>query len=527
MKAFINGTIYTMNPHQPYAEAVLIDAKKIQAVGTNAEIHAHSYEAEVIDLKGALMLPGLIDNHAHTVLGGLQLLSIDLTRVFSIDNFKAKVKNAVSGAEGKWITGGSWNHYNWEGAELPTREWLDPFSPDTPVFLTRMDYHIGVANSRALQLAGINKDTPDPEGGEIVKDPATGEPTGLLRDTAMDIVKKAIPPTTIDRMKEAIAALLDEAKRFGVTSIQDISYEGHFRALQAMERESKLTCRFYVRVPIEFLDSIIQTELENGFGSSTLRFGSVKAFADGSLGAATAYFEEPYLHRPGTRGIPTPIMKNNRLADLALKADEHNLQLSVHAIGDMAVKELLDIAAKLNETDPGKDRRFRIEHAQHFRKEDIERAAKLGVIISAQPYHLVEDAVYIEEMLGKERLALSYPFRSLLDAGAKVCFGSDYPVVTLNPLAGIYAAVTRIDAKGKYKDGCVPEEKISVEEAVRAYTIDAAYAAFEEDSKGSIEPGKAADFAVLSENIFSIPPEEIINTKVTMTVFDGNIIHRL
>lgn len=526
-KAFINGKIYTVNPKQPLAEAVLIEGNKIIFVGSNEEARKLlDKSTEVIDLKGKLMLPGFIDDHVHFTSGGFYLQGIDLRQAKSTAEFREILKNYVAQHKGKWITGGNWDHEAWEVKDLPTKELIDDITGDTPVFVDRFDGHMALANSYALKLANITKDTPSPEGGMIVKDPKTGEPTGILKDNAMSLIYSLIPPASKEETYNAALTALNHAKEFGVTSVHDITYSQDLDVYKQLEKEGKLTCRIYTRMPIVDYQNLVKDNIKVGFGSDKLKLGSLKAFADGSLGSSTAWFFEPYDQDTTTTGLPMDIITDGSLRKWALDADKNNLQLSVHAIGDRANFYMLNLFQEIIETNPKWDRRFRIEHAQHVRFEDIPRFAKLGVIASAQPYHAIDDGVWAEKRIGPERIKYTYPFRTFLDNKVMLCFGSDWTVAPLNPLLGIYAAVTRRTLDDKNPNGWIPEQKITVEEAIKCYTINNAYAAFEENIKGSIEVGKLADLVVLNEDILTIDPVRIKDVKVEMTVFDGNVIYK-
>lgn len=525
--AFINGKLFTSNAQQPFAEAVLIEGNKIKSVGTTKNILEQSDDkTKVIDLKGKLMLPGFIDNHVHFVNGGLYLLGIDLRPANSTTEFKQILKDYAQKNKGKWITGGYWDHEKWETKSYPTKEMIDEVVPDQPVFVSRLDGHMGVANSLALKLAGITKDTPNPEGGLIVKDPITGLPTGLLKDEAMNYVFKIIPSPSDEEYYEALKAALEEAKKLGITSVQDISFSSALKAYQRAKDEGILTCRIYTRWPISDYKYLVENGIKAGHGDEYIKMGSLKAFADGSLGSSTAWFFEKYNQDTTTFGLPMDIVTDGSLEKWALDADKNGLQLSVHAIGDRANSYMLDLFEKITKENPKWDRRFRIEHAQHVRFEDIKRFKELGVIASAQPYHCIDDGVWAEKRIGPERIKYTYPFKSFLDAGAHICFGTDWYVAPLNPLLGLYAAVTRRTLDDKNPDGWIPEQKISIEDAIKCYTIYSAYAAFEEDIKGSIEVGKLADLVVLSEDILEIDPVRIKDVEVEMTVFDGKIIYQ-
>ena len=526
MKAFINGKIYTVNDKQPMAEAVVTEGNKILFVGSNEEAKKLvTNSTEVIDLKGKLMLPGFIDDHTHFVSGGFYLQGIDLRPAKSTTEFENILKDYVAAREGKWVTGGNWDHEAWEVKDLPTKEMIDNFTPNTPVFVDRFDGHMALANSYALKLAGITKDTESPDGGLIVKDPKTGEPTGVLKDNAMSLVYSIIPDASEDEYYEAALTAMDHIKPLGVTSIQDITMPEDLKIYQKLEKENKLTCRIYTRYPIARYKDLIDKGIEYAHGSDKLVLGSLKAFADGSLGSSTAWFFERYDQDTLTTGLPNDIVSDGRLKKWSLDADKHKLQISTHAIGDRANYYILNMYKEIAEQNPKWDRRFRIEHAQHVRTEDLSLFKETGTIASCQPYHAIDDGVWAEKRIGPKRIHDMYRFKDFIDDGITLCFGSDWTVAPINPLLGIYAAVTRRTLDGKNPDGWVPEQKISVEEAIKCYTINNAYAAFEEDKKGSIEKGKFADLVVLADDILTIDPVKIKDVKVDMTVFDGNVIY--
>ncbi len=503
----------------------MVSGNEIVFAGTTEEVRKYTNGfTEIVDLQGNLVLPGFIDSHAHIILGGFYLMSVDLSPAKS----KAEFINILSGYIQKnksgWITGGNWNHQNWREKTLPRKEWIDDFSAATPVFVMRMDYHMALANSLALKLAGITKNTPDPNGGVIERDKKTGEPTGILKDKAMELVQKVIPEPDASHYDKAVDYAMGEAAKFGLTSIHDITYEKHFPVLQKAEKENRLTSRVYTRLPIQKYKSLIDSGVQYNFGSDKLKIGSLKAFADGALGSSTAYFFEPYSDDPQNSGLPMEILQSGELEKMIKESDRNKLQLSIHAIGDRAISEVIDIAERISESNPIWDRRFRIEHAQHMTDRDFERMKKLGIVVSAQPYHLFVDGDWMIEKIGPERMENAYAFKKFLNNNIKLCFGSDWPVVTLNPLKGIYAAVTRHTAENQKSTGLIPGEKLTVEETVKAYTLDAAYAAFQEKNLGSIEEGKLADFVVLSENIFQIKKDKISNVEVLMTVTGGKIV---
>lgn len=524
--AFINGKVYTVNDNQPTAQAVVVEQNKIIFVGSNEDAKKFiDPSTNVIDLKGKLMLPGFIDNHVHFITGGFYLLGIDLRPANSTNEFKQILKNYAQKHPGKWITGGYWDHEKWEVKDLPTKGMIDEVVSNQPVFVDRLDGHMGVANSFALKLAGITKDTQSPDGGLIVKDPITGEPTGVLKDNAMYLITKHIPDPTSEENYDALIAALDEAKKLGITSVHDITYGDALDAFEKAKSEGKLTCRIFTRWPISDYQSLVDKNIKIGYGDDYIKMGSLKAFADGSLGSSTAWFFDRYDQDTLTTGLAMDIISDGRMEKWCSDADKNGLQLSVHAIGDKANSYMLDLYEKIINENPKWDRRFRLEHAQHVRFEDVKRFAELGVIASVQPYHCIDDGVWAEKRIGPERIKYTYPFKSFLDAGVKLCFGTDWYVAPLNPLLGLYAAVTRRTLDDKNPDGWIPEQKISIEDAIKCYTINSAYASFEENIKGSIEAGKLADLIVLSDDILTIDPVKIKDAQVEMTVFDGKIIY--
>lgn len=522
---FINGKIWTVDKTKPNAQAVAIIGDKIVAVGSNSEIRKYAGKnTKVIDLKGRLMLPGFIDDHTHFVSGGFQLMSVDLRDAKTPEEFARRIKEYVEKNPNRWVTGGDWDHELW-GGELPRKEWIDKYTQNVPVFVTRYDGHMGLANSLALKLAGITKETPDPPGGLIVRD-ENGEPTGILKDEAMSLVYKIIPEPTLEERIEAIKRALEEAKKLGLTGIHDIGTTEDLRAYQELYKRGELTIRVYLRLPIAQWESLAKLGIEVPFGNDYIRIGSLKAFADGSLGSMTALFFDPYDENPNTRGLATDVVLDGRLERWSIEADKAKLQLSIHAIGDSANSLVLSLFEKIVQNNPSWDRRFRIEHAQHIHPKDFVRFKKLNVIASMQPYHAIDDGRWAEKRIGKERCKTSYAFRTFIDNGVKLCFGSDWNVAPLSPILGIYAAVARQTLDGRHPEGWFPEQKISVAEAIECYTINNAYAEFAENEKGSITPGKFADLVVLSDDIFTISPEKIKDVKVLMTVLGGKVIYR-
>jgi predicted amidohydrolase YtcJ len=525
-KVFTNAYVWTVNDARPVVEAVAILDGKILAVGSNDEIGNYiGPDTRVIDVEGKLMLPGFIDNHTHFTDGGYQLRSIDLRYAQNEEEFAGMIKEWAERHPGEWITGGTWDHDNFPGGNLPTKELIDPYTPATPIFIQRYDGHMALVNSYTLRMAGITRDTPDPPGGQIVKDPETGEPTGILRNAAMNFVIQHIPPQSMEDLINATRHALAEARRNGVTGIQDMSSANDLRAYRRLYDNGELTLRVYAILPFSQWEHLAKIGIEAPFGNDYIRLGGLKAMADGSLGSSTALFFEPYVSDPTTHGLPSDIMGDGRLERWALAADRAGLQPVIHAIGDSANSLILDLYEKIIRENPERERRFRIEHAQHIHPKDFSRFADLGVVASVQPYHAIDDGRWAEGRIGYERCRTTYAFRSFLDAGAIMSFGSDWTVAPLNPLLTIYAAVTRRTLDDEHPEGWFPEEKITVEEAIRAHTLVSAYAAYDEDSKGSIAEGKFADFVILSENILEIDPVRIRDVAVEMTIVGGEIVY--
>ena len=523
----LNGKVWTLDPGCPVAEAVVTKQNLIAYVGSTAEARrVAGGGARVVDLGGRLMLPGFIDAHTHLVQGGFQLQGIDLRGCRSGEEFVQRIASYVQAHPGgAWVTGGDWDHEAWKPRGLPRMEWIDPATPTTPVLVQRLDGHMALANSAALGRAGITRATSDPPGGIIERDPHTGEPTGILKDAAMNLIASAIPPPTETQIAGALERAMRHALRNGVTSVQDITAGEHLGVFQTFEKERRLQVRIYTRLPISEVDQLVARGIRHAHGTDLLKTGSLKAFADGSLGSGTALFFEPYLDEPSRAGLAMDIVTDGRLRHWALEADAHGLQLSVHAIGDRAIHIVLSLFEEIAATNPPWDRRFRIEHAQHVRPGDLERFRRLGVIVSAQPYHCIDDGVWAEKRIGTERAQTTYAFRSFMEAGVPVCFGSDWTVAPMDPIAGIYAAATRRTLDGAHPGGWIPRERVSVEDAVRAYTLGGAYAAYEERAKGSIEVGKLADLVVLSRDILTMEPERLREAEVDMTVFDGRVVY--
>ena len=524
--ALINGKIWTVDDDYPVAEAVAVWNGTIIAVSTNESISSLvGDETKVIDLQGNLVLPGFIDNHTHFLTGGNWLSGVKLKDASNVDEFGERLRNKSQELpEGAWITGGTWDHDNWPGGKLPTAADIDKYVEDRPVFVTRYDGHMSVANSFALSLAGISSATTDPPGGIIVRKPGSRDPEGVLKDVAQGLVRRVIPGQSKAELRMAIEAAMAEAKRVGVTSLQDMNLNpANLRIYQELILENKMTVRIYGHWQIAQWQRLSNLGIIKNFTSGNwLKIGGLKGIVDGSIGSSTALFFEPYLQDPSTRGVF--VTQPDILKEHIIEADKAGLNMAIHAIGFRANSEILDIFEEVIEVNGPGDRRFRIEHAQHIHPKDFKRFADLGIIASVQPYHAIDDGRFVEKRIGKERSKTTYPFKQFLDNGITMTFGSDWTVAPLDPIKGIDAAVTRRTTDGKNPDGWYPEQKITVEKAIKAYTISNAFAVFEENIKGSITVGKLADMVVLSQDILSIPVNDIVNTEVLYTIVDGKIV---
>jgi predicted amidohydrolase YtcJ len=525
----LSGAVWTGESVRPWSEAVAVKGDRILLAGSNREVRSLvGGKTLVVDLRGRLVLPGFIDSHTHFLDGGFSLLSLRLREARSKADFVARIADkAKELGKGEWVLNGDWDHQQFEPPELPRRDWIDAVTPDHPVCVNRHDGHMILVNSLALRIAGITGSSVSPQGGEILKDPATGEPTGILKDAAMGLVTKHIPKPSFESKLEAAQAALRHAAECGVTSLHDMAWSANFEVYADLQRRQRLTSRIYLYIPLSEVDLYSRLRLRTPFGNDFLKIGGLKGFVDGSLGSGTALFFQPYADDPGKAGMLSADMyPEGIMEDRILAADKSGLQLAVHAIGDRANALILDLYEKAIAQNGPRDRRWRVEHAQHLRPEDIERLAKLGVIASVQPYHAIDDGRWAEAKIGPERCRTTYAFRSLLDRSVRLACGSDWTVAPLDPLSGIYAAVTRRTTDGKNPGGWFPEQKITLEETLRGYTWNGAYAEFAEDLKGSIAPGKLADFVVLNRNIFKIPTEEITDTQVETTIVGGKVIYQ-
>ncbi len=505
------------------------------AVGSSAEIRKLATAGvRIVDLGGRRVVPGFNDAHVHFLSGGDALACVQLRDAGSADEFRRRIGDyAKALPKGAWVRNGLWDHTTWLPAALPTHQLIDAVTPDNPVFVWRLDGHMALANGLAMKLAGLDRNTKDIPGGEIVRD-KDGNPTGILKDHATSLVEKVMPALSVREQDAAMQAAMHEAASHGVTSVQnlwdstsDTFSADKLREFQKFARRGQLTVRIYHAAPLPDWKALAAAGVQAGFGSALLRIGNLKSFADGALGSETAWMDAPFLDRPGYSGLASADLADSAAYYASIKGADHaGLQVSIHAIGDRAIHTILDLFERAEKENGAADRRFRIEHVQHLRPADAPRFAALGVIASMQPYHAIDDGRWAEKELGPVRIQSSYAWRMLLDDGAVLAFGSDWPVAPLDPLMGIYAAVTRRTLDGKNPEGWVPRERITVAEAVHAYTVGSAFAEYQEQVKGSLEPGKLADLVVLTEDIFHVAPAELDKAHVYMTVFDGTVIYR-
>lgn len=522
----VNARIWTGDPARPAATALAVRDGRIAAVGADADVAKwRRGRSEILDAKGRRVVPGFIDGHTHFFVAGYNLLAVDLRDAASPGEFARRLgEYARRVPEGRWLAAGTWDEQRWPGAALPDRHLLDRVTGDHPACLSRTDAHEVVCNSLAIRLAGVTRDTADPPGGVIVREP-DGSPSGVFKDAAADLVRGAIPPHTSKEQADALEAALGEAARCGVTSIHDITEWSDVPVYREFRDRHELTVRVSSRLPLpdwERARDLRASEPQD----AAWTIGGVKGFMDGSLGSGTAMMFEPFSDRPGDCGtfhaqcFPEGVMRE-RIAG----ADRAGLPVEVHAIGDRANATLLDLYRDVARENGPRDRRFRVEHAQHLRADDIARFGRLGVIASVQPYHAVDDGRWAESRIGADRARTAYPFRSLLDSGARLVFGSDWDVAPLSPILGIDAAVNRRTLDGKHPAGWIQGQKVTVDEALRAYTTSAAYAEFAEGEKGMLAPGLLADFVILSEDILAVPPAEIGRVEVAATVAGGRVVH--
>jgi predicted amidohydrolase YtcJ len=523
-----NASVWTGNALQPDANAIAVVGDRIVDVGSSREIDRWRGAATtVIDAEGRWVLPGFNDAHVHLIDGGTALDNVNLKDAATPAEFTRRIGERAKTKPGEWILGGEWDDQRWTPAELPTRHLIDEVTNATPVFVTRYDGHMALANSTALGRAGVNEATPDPPGGAIVRD-ANGLPTGVLKDAAMEFVARVIPKMTPDQRLAVVKRALRYAASVGVTSLQDMNPSYDDIAVYAeLANRNELTARIYA-APLE-LGWYDQAKLgvHRSFGSSWLRIGAVKGYADGSLGSTTAYFFQPYTDAPQTRGLLSDEMQPIDDMRVRLMAADHaGLQLCMHAIGDAGISAILDLYGDVIRANGGRDRRLRIEHAQHIAPKDFDRFAAMNVIASVQPYHAIDDGRWAERRIGPDRIKTTYAFRTLIDKGVRLALGTDWTVAPLNPMLTLYAATTRATLDGRHPDGWVPEQKISITEAVTAYTSGSAFAEFQDAVKGTIVRGKVADLVILSDDVFSIPAARLKDVQVLTTVAGGKVVHQ-
>ncbi|GFE78516.1 amidohydrolase [Steroidobacter agaridevorans] len=520
--AYMNAKVWTGQRDVPLANAFGLSGNRVAVVGDNERVRKlTSRGTRIVDLKGAFVMPGFMDNHTHFLRASFGLSSPELRTAKTKQEFVDRIaRSAKALRPGQWLQGGNWDEQMW-GGELPSRQWIDAVTPNTPVAVVRLDQHVALLNSLALQLARIDRNTPDPEGGLIVRD-EKGEPTGLIKDKAKDLLKAAIPTPSDADIDAAIGVGSAHALSKGVTQVHvtELDWVTH-ESLRRLRKANKIGMRFYSFVPLEDwrkLDALVEAE---GRGDDWVRWGALKGLVDGSLGSRTAMFHEPYADDPSNHGIyRTPPEK---LRELILGADAAGLHITVHAIGDEGNDQVLGMFEEAIAKNGARDRRFRIEHAQHLLASDVPRFAKMNIIASMQPYHAIDDGRWAIKPLGPERLHTAWAVRSLLDAKAKVTFGSDWPVAPIDPLLGIGAAVLRQTIDGANPSGWVPEQKITVQEALTAYTTTNAYAGYQEDRLGLIAPGYLADLTILDTDLTSCAPEQITRAKVLSTLVDGRL----
>jgi predicted amidohydrolase YtcJ len=513
--AVLNANVITLSSKPSRAGAIAVQNGRIVAVGSNGEIRKYiGRNTEVVDVKGKSVVPGFVDCHVHMAGFGRSLQTIDLRNVSSIREVKEKLREyAEKNPNKKWILGGRWDQEKFAERRYPTRWDLDEAVKDKPVFLTRVCGHVSVANSEALKLAGITRET-RVEGGKIDLDEVSGEPNGILRENAQELVLKVIPEPSERELEEFCLQACRKAVEAGLTCVHWIvDSADEIRVIQKLFFEGKLPLRVYLGIPVKLLDCLVNLGFLTGFGNDMVRVGFVKIFADGSLGARTAALKEPYFDKPDTSGMM--LYTQRRLNGVVLKAHGAGLQVGVHAIGDKAIEMSVKAFEKALRVFP-RGHRHRIEHCSVMNPKLIGRMKRLGLVASVQPHFVVSD-FWVVERVGVERARWVYPFKTLMKSGVVVASGSDCPVEPINPLLGLWAAVARKS---------FVEESLTVEEALRTYTVNAAYASFSEDWFGRIEAGKFADFVVLSDDLLKISPEKIRDVRVEMTVVGGKIVYR-
>jgi predicted amidohydrolase YtcJ len=521
--AIVNARVWTGDERRPWADAVAVAGDRIIAVGSSAEVSKLTRPStRVVDAKGQMLVPGFIDSHVHFVEGGFGLTSVQLRDARTREEFVARIKKHASTLPpGAWMLEGNWDHQNW-GGELPRKEWIDSVTPNTPVFIQRLDGHMALANTAALKASGLSNQTRDVSGGEIVRD-ASGAPTGILKDNAMGLVGGTVPDPLPQQEDAALDAAMKYVAEQGVTSVHNMGTWRHVDIFDRAQRAGRLQTRIYAAVPLATWERLRDYVTAKGRGDAWFHVGGLKGFVDGSLGSHTALMLAPFTDTPKDSGLfVTP---PESLYGWAKGADAAGLHVMIHAIGDRANRTLLDIYERIARENPARDRRFRIEHAQHLAPPEIARFGQLGVIPSMQPYHAIDDGRWADRFLGAERAKGTYAFRSLIDAKARLAFGSDWFVAPPTPLEGIYAAVTRRTLDDARPGGWVPEQKITVEEALRAYTAGAAYAEYREKDKGMLVRGMLADMVLIDRDLTRVAPEVIREARVLLTVVGGRVVY--
>ena len=525
--ALINGDIYTVDSAHPRAQAIAIRGETVEAVGTNEEIRTLvGPKTRVIDLHGRFAMPGFNDAHTHLASAGMKKLNVDIEGAKSLADFQNRIRAALKNYKpGEWITGSGWDHTLWPEKRFPTRWDLDAVSKEHPMMFGRVDGHVAVVNSRALEIAGITKNTVDPAGGHIVRDEKTGEPNGMLEeDAAMSLVSRHIPPPSHERRRRGIELALADAISHGVTSIQDYSTWEDFLIYRELKNEGKLPLR--ITEWLTFTEPLAKLEEERREGGTTdpwLKTGALKAFMDGSLGSRTAAMLAPYSDDPSTSGIVR--MQPAELNRMSIERDKAGFQLNFHAIGDKANRVALDAFAAVVAANGPRDRRDRVEHAQIVAPEDFARFAKLHVIASMQPVHLLDDERWAGARIGPERSKGAYAWNTMRKDGVRLAFGTDYPVEAVNPLRGIYACMTRELPEGGPAGGWEPQEKLPRDVCVYDYTVGSAYGEFEENRKGELKAGMFADIVVYPSDITRIAPGELMTTPVDVTITGGRVVY--
>ncbi|WP_228726974.1 amidohydrolase [Novosphingobium aureum] len=516
--ALVNGRFWTGLPGQPATGAIGILGNRIAVLGEDAVRSLSTRRTRVIDLGGAFAMPAFTEAHTHFLKGAATLVQPDLLKARDRSEFAALIAATAKQRPGKWILGGTWDEQRLGGG-LPTRDWIDAVTPDTPVAVPRTDLHSTLLNTLALKLAGITRDTPDPAGGVIVRD-AAGEPTGILKDNARKLVERVIPAMSDSEVDDLITRGIDHGLSKGVAQIHNPEIDWSvYHPLRRLHARGALSARFQAYVPLADWEKMAAIVAEEGTGDDWLRWGKVKGLSDGSLGSRTAVFYDDYADAPGQKGVRVTGLDD--LEQWIAAADAHGLQVATHAIGDRANDEVLDIYARVAQANGPRDRRFRIEHAQHLRASSIARFASQQVVASVQPYHAIDDGRWAIERIGPERLQGTYAFGSLLASCAHVAFGSDWPVAPLDPLTGIEAAVTRRTIDGANPEGWLPDQKITVEQALTCYTAGNAWAGFMDDRAGRLAPGYLADIAVFDADLTTIAPSALPSAKVLHTFVDG------